>query len=160
MKYVIAGLILLALVMAFVLGSHDSREHNERADQLAAQNEILKADNARLSVENAKRDTVWRIAKARVDTLRDSILYQLHDTVAVIRYVARTDSALKACSDLSNSCERFRLHTDTLVRSLEIERTWWKAEYERQAKRRDLASRFFFPALIGGVVAGAWIRGR
>lgn len=56
---------------------------------------------------------------ARVDSLRDTLLVHLTDTLVVKEYVARTDSALKACTELSNDCAAFRASALTAIKALE-----------------------------------------
>ena len=55
---------------------------------------------------------------ARVDTLRDTLLTHLTDTVLVKEYVTRTDSAIKACSDLLGDCTAFRAYATTTIQAL------------------------------------------
>ena len=48
------------------------------------------------------------MAVDRVRTIRDTVLAQLTDTVRVKEYIARTDTALHACSELVDNCAAFR----------------------------------------------------
>lgn len=65
------------------------------------------------------RDTV-RVPHliAKVDTLRDTLLTHLTDTLLVKEYVTRTDSAINACSDLLGDCTAFRVYATTTIQAL------------------------------------------
>lgn len=76
---------------------------------------------------DAKAETV-RVAVTRFRTVRDSV--RLTDTVWVKEFVRVSDSTVRACSDLLTSCESFRASSGSLVRSLEVERDFWKRRYE------------------------------
>lgn len=58
-------------------------------------------------------------AAARVDTLRDSVLTHLTDTLIVKQFVARTDTALAVCTDLANDCAQFRVLANQKIAALE-----------------------------------------
>lgn len=80
-------------------------------------------------IHNTKRLVVHT---ARVDTLRQTVLQHLHDTTVVKEYVVATDSALKACSDVRQSCdERHRLD------ALEIAQWKTKAQTAPAAQPRQ-----------------------
>lgn len=58
-------------------------------------------------------------AAARVDTLRDSVVAHLTDTLIVKEYVARTDTALKVCRELADDCAQFRVFANQKIAALE-----------------------------------------
>jgi len=55
------------------------------------------------------RDTVWvaKTAKAAA-AIHDTVVNHLTDTGLVKEYIARTDTALNACTELSRDCQQFR----------------------------------------------------
>lgn len=129
------------------------------ADPHEAQIGILRAQVAELSLRVQQRDTVWLRAKARVDTLRDSVLTRLTDTVYVREYVTRTDSALRACSALADDCRQFRLRADALIDSTRVQVGWWQDAYRGQAASARRWRRLTWIAGGAGLVVGAWVRG-
>ncbi len=65
-------------------------------------------------------DTVKvRLAVDRVVTIRDTVLHHLTDTLLVKEYVARTDTALHACSELLGDCATFRALATQKISALE-----------------------------------------
>jgi hypothetical protein len=66
------------------------------------------------------RDTV-KVTRlvARVDSLRDTLLVHLTDTIRVKEFVARTDAALLACSEMKSDCAEFRESATATIRALE-----------------------------------------
>ena len=73
-------------------------------------------------VERAVDTVTVRVASVR--TLRDTL--RITDTLQVIAYVARTDSALQACTELASSCSSFRLTADSLLKSQQSVIDWWQ----------------------------------
>lgn len=63
-----------------------------------------------------QRDTriVYR-SVARVDSIRDTVLAHITDTLVVKQYVAATDSMRHACTELANDCETFRANATKLI---------------------------------------------
>lgn len=108
------------------------------------------------SIDAQKKDTVYRVARARVDTLRDSLV--ITDTLSVIRYVAAADSALQACTELANSCQVFRLTADS---SLAAERKVNDAlrQYAESVKP-SLVQRNWWAVGILAALGGAFVRGK
>lgn len=101
-------------------------------------------------------DTV-RVRVTRVDTLRQTL--NIRDTLEVIRYVAATDTALRTCSELANSCALFRVTADSTNHSLTVERDAWRRMYEARNRRLEWQAKAMPVALVLGVAFGAWIRG-
>lgn len=97
------------------------------------------------------RDTVTvRRTIARVDSLRDTLLVHLTDTLVVKEYVARTDSALKACNELSNDCAAFRASALTTIKALET-----KLAAQPMAVAKSCAMSNVVAVL--GAAAGTWL---
>ncbi len=118
----------VALVVVFVVAMIMSWRHaliNEgRAlQQLAHADSVLATTKTQLKHTDTvfMRDTV-RLARARlrVDSLRDTLLLHTTDTLLVKEYVARTDTALKACSDLEDTCARFRVQAQARFDAYEL----------------------------------------
>lgn len=66
------------------------------------------------------KDTVrLRVTLARLDTLRDTVLQHLTDTVLVKEYVTRADSAAQACTELAHDCEAFRAYATQTIAALQ-----------------------------------------
>lgn len=113
-----AVLVLVVVLVAFLASFRAGDRHRAGLDQRALAGQVYRvADSVSRSLapKLARVDTLLvhdtvkvRVAIARVTTLRDTVLQNLHDTTVVKEYVARTDTALKACSELSNDCAQFR----------------------------------------------------
>lgn len=126
MKLFVAGLILGGTVVAVLVGSCDARSTSAREEQHRREVSKWQAMYAEASTQAARDGTVFVRIKARVDTMRDSIPVWQHDTIYQKEYVARTDSALHACSDLANSCKLALAHADSVQWSMQHEIDWWK----------------------------------
>lgn len=61
----------------------------------------------------------------RYREIRDTL--NVTDTVQVIRFVERADSVVRACTELQSSCERFRVHADSVIADLSVENAALKA---------------------------------
>jgi hypothetical protein len=117
-RVAIAILIALAVLTVVVLVFRAGDRHRAEADRIAlAGREYRVADSVSraLAPKIARVDTLVvhdtvkvRVAITRVATLTDTVLHHLTDTVLVKEYVARSDTALKACSELSHDCAQFR----------------------------------------------------
>lgn len=153
-----AGWLVASLLLGFaVLTVRDSGASQKDLEATRRQNRILQAQVAELSIAVEKRDTVWRVAKQRVDSIRDTL--NIHDTIQVLVYVERTDAALHACTDLANACTVYRSHADSLIEGLTRENAAVRQYAEREARRLQAQKRLTLVALIGGTLAGAWLRG-
>jgi hypothetical protein len=152
-----------ALLALAALASWDARKSDVRADRAEREVKDAQLDKRRWqakyaiqSIELQRVDTVYRVARARVDTLRDSLV--ITDTLSVIRYVAAADSALQACSDLADSCRVFRTVADSTMRAMDRENAALR-QYAESVKPSLIQKRWWVAAL-GGVAFGAWIRGQ
>jgi hypothetical protein len=150
---VIAACTLLSTAMLWAIHQRDVA--HERIGRLE---EIVRVQDSVLKVQKpvaVKYDTVVRYdtktvtrTVARVDSLRDTLLVHLTDTVRVKEYVTRTDSALKACRDLSNDCDTFRAAAMATIRAQEFKITALQSVKPRPSLLHD-AGRF-----LVGVGAG------
>jgi hypothetical protein len=99
-------------------------------------------------------DTVRvRSTIARVDTLRDTVLTHLTDTVLVKEYVTRTDSALHACTELLNDCAAFRVSANQTIAALQS---------KLAVQPVTLSKSCTTPALVTGALGlvGGWLAHR
>lgn len=103
--------------LAFALRSEGYAE--DEARRLAAVNDSLRAVSAKVEVRYV-RDTVrlWRTV-ARVDTLTATVDRWKHDTLRVVEYVTRADSAIQACRAVVLSCEERVSLRDQRITALE-----------------------------------------
>lgn len=92
-------------VAAQVAAKNELRASKIRADSLADL-----ADSLRHAV---RKDTVvlWRVKK-ELDTLTVSVDRWKHDTVKVVQYVQKTDSAIRACTAVISTCQAQLLVAD------------------------------------------------
>lgn len=114
------NVVIVAAVLTMVGFCH--ARDQAIADRAVARRDLAAVNHALDSTAALKRGidtlvvhdlkTITRTI-ASVDTLRDSVLKHLTDTVLVERFVTRTDSALRACSALANDCAAFRSLTAT-----------------------------------------------
>lgn len=156
----VVGLLASALVLS-LLDVQNARQ-GERAWQDSArvrgeQVTIWQAKYATEAVRTAKRDTLWRIAKARVDSIRDTIPLWRHDTTYITEYVTRTDAALQACSELADSCTLFRVAADSTISAVSHERDAYRTLWEKEKPSKwDRVKPWVF--LAGGFYVGANLR--
>lgn len=118
---------LIAVLIVGLIASCVSRDHRIAA-RAVAQEHSRQADSV-LGVVTPRlakvetlfvRDTVKvRVAINHVTVLRDTLLLHLTDTVMVKEYVARTDSVVQACTELSNDCATFRSLATQKIAALE-----------------------------------------
>lgn len=154
--WVAAALIVVAaLVAAF---SHRDTQHN--SDHSAHERElrqrlsISEAKLAEAKIEHRHADTVYLAARSRVVTLRDTINW--HDTIQVLVYRERVDSALSACDALRRSCLVLSEAADSTIRVSQSATDWYRGEATR-AKRE---ARVWKIATVGAFLLGAWVRGQ
>lgn len=117
---------IVALVSVLGVGVHryntalvergQAQERARVADSSLAVNRIQLARIDTLLV----RDTIKvRLAVERVVSVRDTLLQHLTDTIRVKEYIARTDTALKACSELAGDCAEFRQRATAIFAAYE-----------------------------------------
>jgi hypothetical protein len=112
------GLAAIAVLALFGASYCAGDRHRGEADRIANADvayRIADSISRSLAPKLAHVDTLVvhdtvtvRVAIDRVVTLRDTVLQHLTDTMLVKQYVARTDTALHACSELSDDCAQFR----------------------------------------------------
>lgn len=125
LKYWKAGVVALALIVA--LTAWHQRDNalvarGKAIEQARVADSTLKAVKPQLARTDTLvvHDTVKvRYAISRLDTLRDTLLTHLTDTVLVKEYVTRADSVAKACTELSNDCAAFRAYASQTIAALQ-----------------------------------------
>ena len=121
-KPIAAGAVVLALVVGFELWKRNLQNRGVAQERGRVADSTLAVIAPQLAhVETVYvRDTV-RVTRtlARLDTLRDTLLQHLTDTVRVREFITRADSAAAACRDLMSDCQAFRALTATKIAALE-----------------------------------------
>jgi hypothetical protein len=131
----------LAFVLAVnVLQGRDAEAYNRaERERLAAETRIWQAKYAESETRAARAVDTVRVRVDRVRTLRDTL--RLTDTVMVREYVERADSALRACSELADSCSQFRQDAAALIQSQRTQIEWWvrhdKPHHSLRTKLRE-----------------------
>lgn len=129
-----------------------------RAAENAAETRRFQAKYASAASHVVRITDTVRLIATRYKQVRDSVL--ITDTLRVVEFIRVADSALAACLDLVNACQQFRLSADSLVTQQQSQIDWLGRELSKRAKRKALAERLLVPALIGGIVIGAVVRGQ
>lgn len=125
LKYWKAGIVALAILVT--LGAIHARDvanvdRGKAIEQARVADSTLKAVKPQLTRTDTLvvHDTVRvRYAISLLDTLRDTLLTHLTDTVLVKEYVTRADSVAKACTELSNDCAAFRAYATQTIAALQ-----------------------------------------
>jgi hypothetical protein len=139
-RWVVLG-VASVVVLWFALDAR--REEPQDTRQLDAARhtaDSLKALLAQAIVASEKADTVYRVVRKSVP-----VVVNVHDTLEVIRYVALTDSALKRCDELADSCKAVReeakaqLQASERVHSLLADAN---VRLQKKLQRQKLTSRF------------------
>jgi hypothetical protein len=139
MKYGIAGLLLLALIFAALLGRRDGDELREVNQRYS----ILQAKYA-AAVLHVQHDSVEVVRWAtKTKTLRDSVLVHTQDTLLIQRFVYQTDTLRESCLRCTESAARFRVSADSAI-------DFWQERYRRS--RPGFRNRF-------GMYAGYGVSG-
>lgn len=103
------AVIGVALVGGYNIFVHQQREIGKR-DSLIANAERTNAELRRAQDSLAKQygvDTIWRrVTKTRVDTMATTVEVWKHDTLRVVEFVARADTAAKACTQALLTCDQ------------------------------------------------------
>jgi hypothetical protein len=141
----LAGWVLLGAVAVAALGLYgrEQRARGRAEAQLvalrAAYDSLGRVQRRVDTVHRVQRDTLYRRI-ARVDTMTLTVREWMHDTVEVIRYVTRTDSALRACLAADSTCTARLGVRDLRITNLEGQlaamprpRPAWKVWGERVA---------------------------
>lgn len=114
--------VLLAVVLALLLAgaSYIAGRSRGKAEAALVQSQ---AHAGTIKIGVAKAETVFvskvdtfHIRRTKTLPVRDTLLKHLTDTVLVKQYVAATDTALRACSDVIISCDTIRARYASLVK--------------------------------------------
>ncbi len=113
------GVLLVLLLLVGVKGWRDGRLHNAESKRLRHALDSLAAVSARIDTVYAS-DTVrlWRNVKS-VDTMTVTVHSWKHDTLKVVEYVERADSAVRACVAVVLTCEARVALRDTRIALLD-----------------------------------------
>lgn len=103
------------------------RDHRIAAEAVAQErsrqaDSVLRVVTPQLALVDTRvvHDTVKvRVAVERVRLIQDTLLHHLTDTLLVKEYVTRTDSAMHACTELSQDCAAFRDFATRKIAALE-----------------------------------------
>ncbi len=105
-EYVIAALAVL------VIGAYELKIHEAKNAGIWQERSRV-ADSTLVEVrkQSARVDTVYRRDTvkltrtiARTDSLRDTLLVHLTDTLKVREFIAAADSTIHACTEVANTC--------------------------------------------------------
>lgn len=111
------GIFCLLLVggASYFAGQRRGKQDAELVQSQAHADTIKIAVTKAETVFVSKVDTfhIWR---TKTLTVRDTLLRHLTDTVLVKQYVAASDTALRACSDVIISCDTIRARYASLVK--------------------------------------------
>lgn len=117
----IVGLVL-ALLVAFRARDNALVARGQAQEQARVADSTLHA----LKPVLARTDTLvvhdtLRVTRLvpKLETLRDTVLSHLTDTIIVKQYVAVADSMRQACSELTHDCAAFRQNAQATIRALE-----------------------------------------
>lgn len=103
--------LIAALAVAFMVACH-ARDNALQARALADERR-RQADSILTSLkpQEAKAETLFvrdtiRLTRrfAQFDTIRDTVLHHLTDTVVVKQFITRADSLAQACTELAKDC--------------------------------------------------------
>ncbi len=127
----VAAALSLGIWAKVALHQRDAanQQIGELREQLRVADSVATAEGAKTTklAPIVEHDTkVVTRTVMRVDSLRDSVVRFVHDTT-VLRYVAATDTALRACRDLATSCDAFRVSATATIGALKTEVTALKA---------------------------------
>ena len=105
----IVALIIAALLGAMAYQQYAAKTQAERELQLL-RHSVKHTDSVLV------HDTLYFNRKLLVaTTLHDTVVKHLTDTVLVARYIQATDSALKACTDVFQSCKASIAVRDSMI---------------------------------------------
>ncbi len=103
------GLLVAALVAGFAGFVHYQREIGRREVMLSvAASDLRDAKMRADSLEKVYRVDTLRLTKIKrvTDSLTVTVEQWKHDTVKVVEYVAKADTAIKACVQALGTCEQ------------------------------------------------------
>lgn len=161
LRYAVWGLSVLILGGLALRIGFTPRESDPARDILAVDlarrmhADALALDSARVALVRDQAQTVRQLA--RYSGLRDTLV--ITDTVAVREFVQRADSVVRSCTELSESCERFRVRADSSLASLTLDRDRWR--HVAEDSRPNAMSQFVHRTLpVVAFVGGVWLGSR
>jgi hypothetical protein len=158
--YVVAGLLVVS-GGALALRDHDAHVrlevlYQQTLDSLGRKDTALR-DSLKTNAIVLHTDTIvltrWETKYA---TLHDTVLRDVHDTVAVVQFVHTADSTIAACSVLVTDCQaRTRILTEQ-VAAAEAERDLYRKEAPGFLQRHEVGvcSATGVVGFVVGVIAG------
>lgn len=158
-RFTAYAIVLLAFGLCVSRPSNDGAD-NPAYDALAkAHTRRMVADSLALADAQEKLVRHEAVASRQIvkyRTVRDSLV--ITDTVKVKEFVERADSVVRSCTDLQNSCERFRVRAESSLAGLRLDRDRWRLTAESlRPSRLDLFVRRTLPVLAfaGGIYVGS-----
>jgi hypothetical protein len=94
----------------------------------------------------------------RYRTIRDTL--NIRDTVQVRVFVERSDSVVRACTELQNACQQYRVRAESVIADLHVENDALRAEVKAIHGSRivNVWNKIKLPlAFTAGVYAGSRI---
>lgn len=107
--------VLLIAGGSYVAGQRHGKQQAALLQSQATADTIRSTITVAETVFVAKVDT-FRVRQTKVVTLRDTLLRHVTDTVLVKQYVAASDTALRACSEVIVSCDTIRARYAALAK--------------------------------------------
>ena len=135
------GCVVLAVLLLVNIGQGRDAQRYNRAERerLEGQVSLWRARYAEAAVRVERDVDTVRVRVTSVKELRDTL--NIRDTIQVLVYLERADSALNACTELANSCALFKVTADSLIASQRTELGWWvthdKGHHSLRTRLRD-----------------------
>jgi hypothetical protein len=112
----------------------------QEADSLKAlghRSDSLSAEGKQLEIREVHDTVVLTRWKTQYAVRRDTVLLNLHDTVAVVRFVQAADSTIAACSVLVSDCQARAKVLEAQVAAVSAERDIYKRETPTFLQRQE-----------------------
>lgn len=125
-KYWQAALIAVLLASGIAMFKARDRalvERGQAIEQARLADSVLTTTRASLARVDTlyRRDTLRFVTlRSRVDTLRDTVLTHLTDTLLVKEFIAREDSTIHACTEALGDCAKFRTIAEQRFAAYEV----------------------------------------
>lgn len=148
------------VVVVLALSCADRSDLTNRVKSSKAETEKYQALYAEAATKVVRLTDTVRVRIDGVKVVRDTLLQHITDTVLVRQYIAATDTALKACSELAETCSDFRTRATSLIGSQKIELDLTRrlnVDLQRKVQRANAVT---ITALIIGGLIGAYVRGQ
>lgn len=147
-------LVLLALRAITPSGGDDNPAYDAlvRAHTRKMATDSVALDSARQALRQSSARTLTSVT--RYLRFRDTV--NIHDTTQIKVFVERADSVVKSCSELAESCDRFRVRADSVIAGLRLDRERLRLQLDQsRPSTLDLFVRRTLPVV--GFVAGVWV---